>query len=197
MPLHIQQATPALLPSALRILVDSFAADPSISTVLEKSGDTEQALEVVFSRLLKHYFLPRGYVDVAVDDATGEVLGVSLWSKPDSGPISARALMKEMPAVVRAIGGARRDVVTYLRSTPQIGLPHWYLFSIGVSANSRGRGVGGALLDHGLTRVPDSDAVLLEASTPRSAKLYRTKGFVDLGDIPGTGERMMWRPVAP
>lgn len=72
---------------------------------------------------------------------------------------------------------------------------HWYLYVIGASPAAQGRGVGRALLEHGLARADSAgDAAYLEATTPRSAALYRRLGFVDLGNQP-SGTTGMWRPA--
>ena len=62
---------------------------------------------------------------------------------------------------------------------------HWYLHTIGVRATAQGRGVGSALLEHGITRF-NGTAAYLEASTPRSATLYTRHGFVPVGTYKGT-----------
>ena len=62
---------------------------------------------------------------------------------------------------------------------------HWYLHTIGVRATAQGRGVGSALLEHGITRF-NGTAAYLEASTPRSATLYTRHGFVPVGTYRGT-----------
>ena len=62
--------------------------------------------------------------------------------------------------------------------------PHWYLPLIGIDPAHQGKGLGGALLDHGLA-LPDRDGVpaYLESSNPRNISLYERHGFERLGRI--------------
>lgn len=62
--------------------------------------------------------------------------------------------------------------------------PHWYLPLIGIDPQYQGKGLGGALLDHGLA-FADRDGVpaYLESSNPRNIGLYERHGFERLGQI--------------
>jgi GNAT superfamily N-acetyltransferase len=62
--------------------------------------------------------------------------------------------------------------------------PHWYLALIGVDANARGRGLGGALMRHAAVRCDQEDALAyLESSNPRNISLYERHGFEVMGEI--------------
>jgi GNAT superfamily N-acetyltransferase len=62
--------------------------------------------------------------------------------------------------------------------------PHWYLPMIGIDPQYQGKGLGGALLDHGVA-FADRDGVpaYLESSNPRNISLYERHGFERLGRI--------------
>ena len=75
--------------------------------------------------------------------------------------------------------------------------PHFYLHLIGARDESRGQGLGSALLER-VTCVCDSDGILayLEASTLRSMALYERHGFERLATVdfaPGVALHPMLR----
>ena len=62
--------------------------------------------------------------------------------------------------------------------------PVWYLPMIGVDPNAQGRGIGAALLRHGLARADESGvAAYLESSNPRNIPLYERHGFEAMVEI--------------
>jgi len=62
--------------------------------------------------------------------------------------------------------------------------PHWYLPMIGVEPHSQGKGLGGDLMRHAVTRC-DQEGVLayLESSNPRNITLYKRHGFEVMREI--------------
>ncbi|HUR07992.1 MAG TPA: GNAT family N-acetyltransferase [Nonomuraea sp.] len=75
---------------------------------------------------------------------------------------------------------------------------HYYLALLAVHPDCQGDGLGTALVHHHLNQRPDTP-VYLEASSPRSRKLYARLGWEDQGDpfpLPdGTLFWPMWRPA--
>jgi ribosomal protein S18 acetylase RimI-like enzyme len=63
--------------------------------------------------------------------------------------------------------------------------PHWYLSMIGVDPARQGRGLGSALLAHGLATLVDAEGGLayLESSNPKNTPLYERFGFEITGQI--------------
>ena len=61
---------------------------------------------------------------------------------------------------------------------------HWYLPMIGVEPHSQGKGLGGDLMSHAVSRC-DREGMLayLESSNPRNISLYLRHGFEVLGEI--------------
>ena len=56
--------------------------------------------------------------------------------------------------------------------------PHWYLSAIGTEPEHQGRGIGGALMRHVLTRRDAAgQAAYLEASRPENVPYYERYGF--------------------
>ena len=65
---------------------------------------------------------------------------------------------------------------------------HWYLWAVGVSPPSQGRGIGGMLLEPVLTRASaDGTACYLETGEERNIRFYERHGFkvVGEGTVPG------------
>lgn len=73
--------------------------------------------------------------------------------------------------------GVRTDAVH-----PRV--PHWYLFALGVDPQDHGRGLGGTLVDYGLS-FADRDGVpaWLETQEARTAAWYERRGFRQWGPI--------------
>ena len=62
--------------------------------------------------------------------------------------------------------------------------PHWYLAFVGVDPASQGRGLGSALIDHGLAQCDAQGvAAYLESSSPKNVPLYERHGFEVIGVI--------------
>jgi ribosomal protein S18 acetylase RimI-like enzyme len=108
---------------------------------------------------------------------------VALWIPPGEHPDEDTM----MALVDGAIGDSNRESAFGLFEQmagfhPQE--PHWYLPLIGIDPARQGNGLGSALLSHALA-ICDRDKVTayLEATTPRSARLYERHGFAALGVI--------------
>jgi GNAT superfamily N-acetyltransferase len=75
--------------------------------------------------------------------------------------------------------------------------PHWYLGTLATVRSLQAKGVGTALLGHGLALVDrDSTPAYLESSNPRNLSLYERHGFQVTGQIslPGGPSLIaMWR----
>lgn len=193
--MEIQKARRRDIPGLAELLTQGFLDDPVLTEYVARSRDPERALERFFTTELEKFYIPRGVVDIVKDE--GKLKGAALWVSPDA-PIRRRDSLKMMPGLVRALGrGLPRALrLDYHDSSAVPGFPHWYLYTVVVSASARGQGVGGALLDHGIARAGDS-AIYLESTTPGSQRLYERKGFVPLGVIPSPSpapEVGMWKP---
>ncbi|EYT84050.1 MULTISPECIES: GNAT family N-acetyltransferase [unclassified Streptomyces] len=90
------------------------------------------------------------------------------------------------------------EIVRLLDATHPVGRAHEYLWMIAVAPDRQGAGLGGALVRHVLDRCDrEGLPAYLEASSPRSTRLYERLGFAYTGttvDLPD-GPRMwpMWR----
>src|SRR5687768_12940981 len=62
--------------------------------------------------------------------------------------------------------------------------PHWYLPMIGVDPVMQGKGLGSALMAHGVESCDrDRSIAYLESSNPRNVPLYERYGFEVMGEI--------------
>ncbi|QQQ74337.1 GNAT family N-acetyltransferase [Saccharothrix sp. 6-C] len=138
--------------------------------------------------------------EVVIAERGGVVVGVSTWMASASAE-PARRQAEAVAEQARANPALRRMAAAVALPHPDV--PHLYLASMAVVPESRGRGVGTAILRHRLTRADaERQPVYLEASTPRSAALYARHGFVPSGAphaLPDDGPVLhpLWRPPAP
>lgn len=192
--MKIRPAEPAEFTIVADNLARTFAADPSVGWILRKSRDPIRLLSDFF-RIITTDVAAIGHIDTVWDD--GEYLGAAVWMPPTT-MLPRRALLRALP-LLRQVGSAWPMLARYglAASSVKLPFPAWHLSVIAVGENVRGRGVGSALLDAGLTRV-GAEAARLEATSERSAKLYQSRGFIRLGEVPSPApvpEIIMWRPA--
>jgi ribosomal protein S18 acetylase RimI-like enzyme len=110
-------------------------------------------------------------------------LGAALWLPPGYGPDDhalAALIERSVPAWRRA---AVFSVFEEMGQYHPLD-PHWHLPLIGVEPSEHRRGLGSALLRHGL-EICDEQRVpaYLESSNPENIPLYQRHGFEILGTI--------------
>ena len=185
-PYTIREARPEELPELLDVLVEAFTPDPFMRVLLGEEPQPEK-IRGLFELQLKSLYIPSGFIDVAVD-SDGAILGTAQWMPPEGQQGTLKLELRDGPKYLKILGArALRHVIAtdiYIRKH-RPAFDHWYLHTIGVRATAQGRGVGSALLEHGITRF-NGTAAYLEASTPRSATLYTRHGFVPVGTYKGT-----------
>ena len=201
---EVVAASAATAGAAATVMARAFAQDATVATLvpLDVPG-REDRLQRLFLAEIHSAGFDR--VDLAVDAASQEVLGVAAWERPPRGreaelPLSEVTRWRLVAA--RALGpggviaGRRFDKATERLRPPE---PHWHLMDIAVDPHAQGRGVGGALLSHRLALVDaDGKRAYLSATTPASRRLYERHGFEAVGSLPeGTGgaTAMVRRPV--
>lgn len=195
--IDVTAATPSQHPEVIDILVQAFAADPGFLRVIPQPDSDNQLLRSLFELQIEAQYSKDGHIDVATNEED-VIVGVALWDAPDAGH-GAVDQAKILPRLIKIFGAHATKLVlrefTSARMHPRF--PHWYLYTIATTPESRGTGVGSALLNHGLQRAGE-EAVYLEATSTRAAQLYHRLGFVPLGYIPDnddlTSEFAMWKP---
>ena len=187
------------------LLTSVFLDDPLMSAIAAAAPEPRAALGHLHRvELAAHYLAADpaaradSRVDLAVDAASGEPLGVALWDAPSStdvvGPLGPG---DEPPPGLDPdlLGGAWElcllDAAQCEAHRP--AEPHWYLYMVAVAPAARGRGIGGRLLGHGLKRV-DAEGLPahLESTTPGSRRLYERFGFRQVAELAGSGLPVYW-----
>ncbi|WP_335989259.1 GNAT family N-acetyltransferase [Glycomyces sp. MUSA5-2] len=150
------------------VLSSAFAADPLAAWLFPDEGRRAAYQEGFYRSLLGR---PRAEAHVAGAE------GAALWLRLDRGErLDAGSAPPGGPlARLFSLGAA-------LGERHPVDRPHLYLAVMGVVPASQGRGIGSALLRHGLA-LADRDGLpaYLEASSPGSRSLYLRHGFADLG----------------
>ncbi|MEU0240945.1 GNAT family N-acetyltransferase [Nocardiopsis sp. NPDC006198] len=183
--MHIRQAGADDVAASAAILAEAFEDDPLLHDFVPAGPDRRSRLALLFGALMRKGALRHGAVDVAEVPGEG-IVGVAVWEGPGRAPGAGWATLREACTLVRAMGvrglvSSRPVLRAFARHRPERA--HWYLDQIGVSAAGRGRGVGGALLAHGLERADrEGLPAYLVSSTEHNRRLYRRHGFGD-GEI--------------
>ncbi|MFC7430456.1 MULTISPECIES: GNAT family N-acetyltransferase [unclassified Agrococcus] len=178
------------------VVAAALLDDPVGRRAVRTRHDRLRRMTGLYEAELRLGAFAHGHVDVAVEDDGESILGVAAWVRPDACSDLA-ATVRQAPRYVHAIGiahavSAIRALLRRRRARPDAA--HWLLADVAVVEHARGRGIGAALLQHGLERC--DGAVYLEATTPGSQRLYERHGFVvhrRIGLVDGGFPLGMWR----
>jgi ribosomal protein S18 acetylase RimI-like enzyme len=153
-----------------------FRDDPLMQWFLLQDHRRDTALETFYDFTVNVYGLPRGLCWV-----TEDVTGAALWMPPGTWEMSPVQQFSAIGVIVRSFGW--RDVMYKFRERQKIDSchprePHYYLAGLGVSEESRGQGIGSALIKPILDR-SDLEGVgcYLETSLERNLNFYQRHGF--------------------
>lgn len=195
----LRTATRADIGALIDVLSRAFDADPVVNWVVRQDAGRAAAVEWVF-RLVLDMAVPRGHV-VTTEDLTG----VAVWEPPGRRGDGRLREVWRIPGFVRSVGWRRLMTVSTgvgAMAAKRPRQPHWYLADLAVDPALQSRGLGSALLEHGLRRA-DADGVpaYLESSTARNRRLYERHGFrareVHLLGGDGPPVSLMWRKSEP
>lgn len=135
---------------------------------------------------------------------TPEIRGVAVWYPPYHSGVSLWGMIRSgMISIPFRLGRASFKRLTgYLDYTARIHKktapgPHWYLCELGVDPSWQNKGIGGALIEHGLAQADSDDLpCYLETCTERALRFYEKYGFVVVQkcDVP-TGGPCFWSMV--
>jgi ribosomal protein S18 acetylase RimI-like enzyme len=116
-------------------------------------------------------------------DRAGTLVGVCVWQKPGTYPLSAARQAQEMAGSLRAMIPRPASLVKGLRYTFALEKArprseHWYLCLLAADPMAWRRGIGTALLEPSLV-APDEDGLPSYLETQKEANLafYRRFGF--------------------
>jgi ribosomal protein S18 acetylase RimI-like enzyme len=192
---EITQAAEDRLPALASLLGRTFVAEPMMTWSLGDHGDLEERFTRAFQYLLED-LIRLGTVWEA-----GRALGAAVWVPPGEADAWAKAALDKpgIFALTRDGGHRYREFWEWIESKVP-DEPLWHLDSVGVEPGARRRGVGSALVGHGLDRArADRAAAFLETGNPRNVEYYERLGFrvVEDADAPGAGPHMWfmrWDP---
>ncbi len=197
---RVRRAVPAEIDVLTSAYAAAFTDEAVLSWVIPDPADRAARAIPMFRELLSAVI---GDAQVTVAELPdGALVGVSMWLRPaNTVAVEHEVARSAEPSGDADVVARRLAVVSELVTTHRPGEPHVYLASMGVRADLRSHGVGGALLAGGLAAA-DADGLptYLEASTERSRRLYLRHGFHDHGRplaLPDGGPvlRPMWRPA--
>jgi GNAT superfamily N-acetyltransferase len=187
MPIEIRRATRDRLEHAAGVLGRALASEPMISWPFRGGEGPEPDRATALFRILMSPYLDSG---VVWEDAEGR--GCAAWIPPGRLDVfeTTDVIARDAIAPVTDDGGARYAVFWDWIGEHMPEDPIWFLDMVGVDPPFQGRGIGTALIRHGVelsaqTGVP----ALLETATPRNVPYYERSGFrvVDEGDAPDGG----------
>jgi ribosomal protein S18 acetylase RimI-like enzyme len=188
-------ATPDDRDEVATILAEAFTDDPLMVWTFPDDGSRPRLLQAMFSFLAEHLYLPVG---ASVIDDEG---AAALWQPPDArGEDSESFWAEHGQGFVAALEGEieRTMVLGAAMAEHHPTERHWYLPAIGVRTAAHGRGLGGGVLRHTLAQVDAAGEVAyLEATTPRSAALYRRHGFEVTTEFTVDDSPPIWPMVRP
>lgn len=184
-PTEIVEAGPERRAALGRLFGRAFVTEPMMRWPLGGHEDLEARLVSAFELFLEG-LLPLGLVWEA-----GAGMGASVWISPDRLDAWEQAQMRDERVYSLTDDGGRRWDEFWAWVEARIPAePFWHLDSVAVDPPLQGRGIGSALVRHGLARArADGIPAILETGSPRNVPLYERLGFrvVSDADAPGGG----------
>ncbi len=197
--IEVRTAAADAVPRVAAVLADAFINDPVFTWLLPGGRRLEQRLETMIAAEMEHYVLPNGgtvWTTSAYDGAVTE-LPPGAWEMPMSFTgREALTWMRAFGTRLALAGRAQRAMEErHLRE------PHFYIRMVGVRTALQGHGLGSALMHPTLERADSAGLpTYIEASSERSAALYKRLGFVHMNvlELPEGGPPvwLMRRPPA-
>ena len=172
-----------LLPSqrkrAAGLLAEAFQDDPVYRFIIPDDGRRARVLPLLFRRVLCYGHL---YGEIYT---TRRIDGVACWLPPGGTELTiGRIVRTGMPFLPLRCGWApfrrMRDVLAYGDELHEnyARTPHWYLWAIGVNGSSRGRGIGGLVMQPVLTSASTAGlSCYLETHNEANVPFYLKHGF--------------------
>ncbi|WP_255586632.1 GNAT family N-acetyltransferase [Hephaestia mangrovi] len=185
---HVRIAAHADRPAVAAMLARAFADDPAMRFIFPDPADRAKRLPRLFSLLFD------GDAPVGMRLVTTGTEAATLWRAPGKAETGIWEMIRHAPRLLHALGGATGRA---LRVANAIDAHHpktafWYLHIAGCDPAFQGRGIGGAIIRHGLARTAgDNLPCYLETPLEKNVGFYRGLGFelVDTWDVPRGGPR--------
>jgi ribosomal protein S18 acetylase RimI-like enzyme len=193
--LFARPAVRADLPAISAMLARAFLEDPVMVFMFPEEADRRRKLPRLFTLLLTSS-LPLGGCDVLAGAEAA-----TLWRPPGREGIPFWEILLHIQSFLgiygfRGTGRALTLLGAMDKHHPRE--PHWYLMVIGTEPALQGKGCGGAVLRHRLSRIDAQHLpAYLEASKPENVSIYRRFGFEQRAELQIPGGPVifpMWRP---
>jgi ribosomal protein S18 acetylase RimI-like enzyme len=158
----------------------AFRDDPIVRWPLPDTGDVQDRIQTVFASI---------YVGIADDGViweAGDADGFAVWipaGAADDMFESDAAVQRELAPLTADDGERYRVLWDWIEA--RVPADVWYLDAIGVDPSRQGRGVGDALVRHGLDAAADAGVdAFLETALAGNVRYYERFGFrvVDEGE---------------
>lgn len=182
---RVRLALPTDVESGGRMLARAFNDDPMVTWMLHGTAHHQHHPNDTDGRSLAGFFRPsleigRGRGHTYVTEFDGHLHGVAVWAPPDATVFDERTGALLGAAMMEHLGPSPVERISTLgalcRERRPNGVPHFYLFLVGV--DPRGAGWGAPLLAPVLDRCDlDGLGAYLESSNARNHAFYRRLGF--------------------
>ncbi len=154
------------------ITADAFSGDPFNLWLFGNA----KAMAPAFHTLAKHIYVPRG-VSYSLGDSAA-----AMWAMPGAKIDIPWYVMPALGAKLLIAGSkgvmSRVDATSEAMDAHHPSEPHAYLFTIGVRARARGKGLGRVLMQPMLDKLDaDGTPAYLENSNPANVRFYESFGF--------------------
>jgi GNAT superfamily N-acetyltransferase len=191
---EITQATPDRLPELASVLGRAFAVEPMMRWPLCESDDNEQRLIRAFAIFVEDP------IRLGMVWEAGAATGAMIWIPADQMDALDDGNLAMRSVYEREDGARRFDRFWDWVGSKHPDEPLALLDSVAVEPAAQGRGIGSALIRHGLDRARRAGhGAWAETGNPRNVPLYERHGFrvVDDADAPGGGPHiwfLRWDP---
>jgi ribosomal protein S18 acetylase RimI-like enzyme len=189
---------------ASEVLTGAFLDDPLYLQIFPDIDERSRSLRRLFGAVIG-YASKYGQVHT-----TPSLEGAICWLSPGNTRVTfwrmLRAGLEFQRAVATFRGDTRRQLLDALAYTDEVHKrlmagpkldSHWYLWALGVSPASQGRGIGGALLRPALAWSDSAgDPCYLETLNERNLAFYQRQGFEVRSEevVPGV-ELRVWSMI--
>jgi ribosomal protein S18 acetylase RimI-like enzyme len=187
-PIEITQASLERLDPLASVFGRSFVVEPMMLWSVGDHGDLAERYTLHFRHSLET-LLP---LEMVWEVGSGD--GAAIWFPPGGADAWQQVQMGDEQVDGMTPDGARRYAAFWEWIESRMANdPVWHLDAVAVDPAARGRGIGAALIEHGLALArADGLAAVLETGNPRNVSYYERFGFrvVDEADAPDGGPRI-------
>lgn len=179
----VRSITGAEVDTSAGVLASAFSDDPIFEFILGDRGDIEVRIANLFRDAAETELRKSSHLVETVDSGNA----VALWHEVDDWKTPPMALIRSLPAVMRAFGTSLPRALQVLTSAEKVhpSEPHRHLAYIGTHKDHTGKGRGSALLRSMIERC-DSEGIptYLESTNPANDAWYARFGYESRGPIP-------------